>query len=118
MSSPPGAGGLCCRTSTHENLINAEKRIVCAKPLAHSHPRAPCRYGESLVLLTPMNKEHQKLGVSRYSLVLFYCFSPNCVIFLKLRLRFPRYLGDGVIGKNHAGNRHMMREQTCSLAHR
>ena len=46
--------------------------------------------------LSPMNKEHQRLGVSRYSLVYVYCFFAQLRKFLKLRLRFPRYLVDGV----------------------
>ena len=57
----------------------------------------PLRFFE----LSPRNKEHQRLGVSRYSLVYVYCFFAQLRKFLKLRLRFPRYLGDGVIGKNH-----------------
>ena len=47
--------------------------------------------------LSPMNKEHQRLGVSRYSLVYVYCFFAQLRKFLKLRLRFSRCLVDGVI---------------------
>ena len=47
--------------------------------------------------LSPMNKEHQRLGVSRYSLVYVYCFFAQLRKFLKLRLRFPRCLVDGVM---------------------
>ena len=50
--------------------------------------------------LSPMNKEHQRLGVSRYSLVYVYCFFAQLRKFLKLRLRFSRYLGDGVRPSN------------------
>ena len=46
--------------------------------------------------LSPMNKEHQRLGVSRYSLVYVYCFFAQLRKFLKLRLHFPGYLVDGV----------------------
>ena len=46
----------------------------------------PLRFFE----LSPMNKEHQRLGVSRYSLVYVYCFFAQLRKFLKLRLRFSR----------------------------
>ena len=48
----------------------------------------PLRFFE----LSPRNKEHQRLGVSRYSLVYVYCFFAQLRKFLKLRLRFPGIL--------------------------
>ena len=42
----------------------------------------PLRFFE----LSPRNKEHQRLGVSRYSLVYVYCFFAQLRKFLKLRL--------------------------------